>query len=187
MPRLSKIYTRAGDRGTTRLADGQVVSKNTSRVHALGTVDELNAQIGVALSLGLSDTLAAYLEAVQQRLLDLGAELAWPTGPAGVPAVRRLQADHVRLLEVMIDELNGALEALPSFILPGGSPAAARLQLARTICRRAERAAVALSETEGVGEHVIPYLNRLSDALFVMARYENLQQGAAEITWRAGG
>jgi cob(I)alamin adenosyltransferase len=187
MSGLTKIYTRAGDGGITRLADGREVAKDSTRIAALGAVDELNAQIGLALSLGLCETLAAYLEEVQHRLLDLGAELAGALGREDGPRRQRLRADHVRLLEVMIDEFNGALGPLRDFILPGGSPAAAALQLARTVCRRAERQVVALSRQEELGEHVIPFLNRLSDALFVMARFENHQQRTAEKLWRRGG
>ena len=186
MPRLTRIYTRMGDDGTTQLASGREVPKDAQRVQAYGAVDELNAQIGVALSAGLDPRLADVLPVIQNELFHLGADLATPP-PEGDEVekfeIPRIESRHVVALETLIDELNEVVGPLENFILPGGANGAAALQLARAVCRRAERRTMTLSRQEPVGDQVIPYLNRLSDALFVMARFENHQRGIQEPLW----
>jgi cob(I)alamin adenosyltransferase len=177
-----KIYTRTGDDGTTSLFSGGRVPKSHLRVEAYGTVDELNSVIGAARALKPSPSTDAYLEKVQNQLFHLGADLATPLD-AKAEWVVRMDAETVAWLESTIDEMTAALPALKNFILPGGSPAAAQIHVARTVCRRAERLAVMLTEHEPMGEHVLKYLNRLSDWLFTLARWENLQAGVAEETW----
>lgn len=186
MPRLTKIYTRTGDAGMTGLGGGRRVAKDTARVRAYGTVDELNSALGVALALGLDERLAGELSRIQNELFDLGSDLCWPEDDARRAAIPTVQPKHVDQLERTIDELNAVVGPLANFLLPGGTPGAAQLHVARTICRRAEREAITLSHDEPVGEHVLPYLNRLSDALFVMARYENHARGVAEPLWQPG-
>lgn len=183
MPRLTKIYTRRGDDGTTALGGGQRVPKESLRVAAYGTVDELNSQIGVALAGGLCPQLAKWLPVIQNELFHLGSDLCFLESDKEQFAVPQIEQRHVEKLEQMIDEMTAVVGPLENFILPGGSPGAAQLHVARTICRRAERAVVTLARDEGVGAYVLPYLNRLSDVLFVMARFENKQQGVAEPLW----
>jgi cob(I)alamin adenosyltransferase len=171
---LTRIYTKLGDRGETHLGDMSRVPKTHPRIEAYGDVDELNAQIGVALATaGLPERYAEWLAAVQNDLFDVGADLAVP--PGGERERLRVVEEQVAWLERACDEVNDTLEPLKSFVLPGGSPAAAALHVCRTVCRRAERRAVALSEVEGeeVGEEVVRYLNRLSDLLFILARGAN--------------
>ena len=186
MPRLTRLYTRKGDDGSTALSTGKRIGKDAPRVEAYGQVDELNAQLGVVLATGVCERLHAELEAIQNRLFDLGADLATPASDQPEFDVPRVEQRHVVALERLIDELNAAVGPLENFILPGGAAGAAALHLARTVCRRAERRVIALAREGDVGEQVVPYLNRLSDALFVMARYENLQAGVAEPLWRPG-
>lgn len=183
MPRLTKIYTKTGDDGTTALGGGQRVSKDDLRVQAYGTVDELNSQIGVALAYGLTPRLTETLPAVQNELFHLGSDLCFLENDKQKYAIPQIEERHIEKLQDLIDELNEIVGPLKNFILPGGSPGAANLHVARTICRRAEREVVALSRTESVGSNVLPYLNRLSDALFVMARYENHARGVPEPMW----
>lgn len=188
MVTLNRIYTRAGDAGTTRLASGAPVSKADLRVEAYGSVDETNAVIGVArLSTKDDATLDPILARIQNELFDVGADLATPPAPneAERPRLRVLDS-QVERLEAEIDALNGRLSELTSFVLPGGSPAAAALHLARTVCRRAERATVALADREEVSAAALKYLNRLSDLLFVAARFAN-DEGRADILWTPGG
>jgi len=185
MVTLNRIYTRTGDGGKTRLATGEPVPKTHPRVEAYGAVDELNAQLGVARThLGEARALDAMFERVQNDLFDLGADLATPERPR---EDLRILESQVARLEAEIDALNGELEPLTSFVLPGGSPAAAALHVARTVCRRAERASVGLADTEGesVGAAALKYLNRLSDLLFVAARYAN-GKGKDDVLWRPG-
>jgi cob(I)alamin adenosyltransferase len=186
MPRLTRIYTRTGDTGMTGLGGGQRVSKDSRRVETYGTVDELNSQIGVALSLGLCERLAAELPRIQNELFDLGSDLATPAASQARHPVPTVEARHIERLEALIDELNEVVGPLANFLLPGGSAGAAALHVARTVCRRAERHATGLARDEPVGPTVLPYLNRLSDALFVMARYENHQRGVTEPLWQPG-
>lgn len=178
MPRLTKIYTKTGDDGTTALGTRKRVPKDHPRVRAYGTVDELNTFIGFALAQGLSPKLAAALAPIQNQLFHLGSDLAFPSGK-----VPRIEARHIQALEKLIDELNEELGPLENFILPGGSPGAAALQVARAVCRRAERRLVTLARKEKVSPEALAYLNRLSDLLFVMARYENKQRGVDETLW----
>ncbi len=188
MVTLNRIYTRTGDAGTTRLATGETVSKADRRVEAYAAVDETNACVGLVRVHTAGDAaFDAILARVQNELFDLGADLATPAKPDEAPgAMLRILDGQVERLEREIDELNGVLPPLTSFILPGGTPAAAALHLARTVCRRAEREAVRLAESgEAVGGPAMRYLNRLSDLLFVAARYAN-DKGAAEVFWQSG-
>jgi cob(I)alamin adenosyltransferase len=187
MVTLNRIYTRTGDAGKTRLSTGAPVPKTHPRVEAYGAVDELNAQIGWArTSLTAEPILDAMLARVQNDLFDLGADLATPESGRAAEDLRVLESQVTRL-EGEIDQLNAELEPLTSFVLPGGSAAAAALHVARTVCRRAERAGVGLGEAEGeiVSPAALKYLNRLSDLLFVAARFANAK-GAADVLWRPG-
>lgn len=186
MPRLDRIYTRTGDEGMTGLGGGQRVPKDSQRVETYGTVDELNSQIGVALATGLCDRLAAELPLIQNELFDLGSDLATPATSQARHPVPTIEPRHIEKLERLIDDFNEVVGPLANFLLPGGSPGAAQLHVARTVCRRAERAATTLARDEAIGPTVLPYLNRLSDALFVMARYENHERNVAEPLWRPG-
>ena len=178
-----KIYTRTGDDGTTALLGGRRVRKDAARLRAYGTVDELNSAIGLARALKTGRKLDAMLATIQQDLFRLGAELATPSAARG-RASASVTAAQVVALEKLIDQLETGRPALRNIILPGGVPAAAALHLARTICRRAERCCVALARREKIGAQVVPYLNRLGDALFVLARWTNRRQGAMETLWR---
>jgi cob(I)alamin adenosyltransferase len=183
--RLTRIYTRAGDEGETSLGDGSRVPKLDCRIGAFGTVDELNAALGVALAEpGLPDSLRAPLERIQNDLFDVGADLSVPYG---IGDRLRVEQAHVDRLEQLCDELNSELPMLKSFVLPGGTPAAARLHVARTTCRRAERDALTAQEETGINPLVLAYLNRLSDFLFIAARWANKNAGADEPLWRPGG
>ncbi|QTK82493.1 Cob(I)yrinic acid a,c-diamide adenosyltransferase [Agrobacterium tumefaciens] len=189
MVKLNKIYTRTGDKGTTALVSGPRRLKHDLRVEAYGTVDETNSAIGVArLHTAGMDTLDAMLFRIQNDLFDLGADLATPDDgePLSYEPLRIVESQVTRL-ETEIDELNASLEPLTSFVLPGGSAAAANLHMARTICRRAERLMVELSvaESEIVSPAAIKYANRLSDFLFVAARFAN-DAGRADILWVPG-
>ena len=183
MPRLTKIYTRTGDDGTTALGAGQRVPKDALRIETFGTVDELNAAVGLALATGLEPGLAAELTRVQHELFHLGSDLCIPEADKAKRPVPTIEAKHVSALEALMDRMTETLGPLTNFILPGGSAGAARLHLARTVCRRAERLAVRLAREEPIGPSVVAYLNRLSDALFVMARWENKHRGVADVTW----
>lgn len=182
MVKLNKIYTRTGDSGTAGLVDGSRVSKAGLRMAAIGEVDEANAALGAAIASLADDELSGQLRLIQNELFDLGADIATPGETEGA---LRIVPGQVERLELEIDTMNGALEPLHSFILPGGSAGVAALHLARTVVRRAERAAVALSEAEAVNPHALAYLNRLSDHLFVLARYVARNQGG-DILWRPG-
>ncbi|MER2268463.1 cob(I)yrinic acid a,c-diamide adenosyltransferase [Methylobacterium oxalidis] len=187
MVTLNRIYTRTGDKGTTALANGERRSKADLRVETYGTVDETNACIGLA-RLHAEPRIDAMLAAIQNDLFDLGADLATPEGPEP-PAYEplRIVAAQVKRLEGDIDALNADLAPLKSFVLPGGTPAAAALHLARTVCRRAERLAVELSanEAERISPEALQYLNRLSDFLFVASRAVNAN-GAQDVLWVPG-
>jgi cob(I)alamin adenosyltransferase len=167
----------------TGLGSKQRVPKESLRVAAYGTVDELNSQIGVAVAAGLAPRLAETLPVIQNELFHLGSDLAFTEEDKQTYSIPQIAGRHVQALEALIDELNEVVGPLDNFILPGGSLGAALLHVARTVCRRAERETVALSRVEKVGPQVIPYLNRLSDLLFVMARYENKQQNIPEPLW----
>jgi ATP:cob(I)alamin adenosyltransferase len=177
-----KIYTRTGDSGTTGLWGGTRVDKDALRVHAYGTVDECNAAIGVARASAIDAELDQLLAGIQDMLFVVGADL---TAIKDSPHIPRVQAADVTTLEQIIDRLEETLEPLRQFILPGGSPAAAHLHLARTICRRAERAVVALARDEPVNAEVVIYLNRLSDCLFVLARSANARAAIADVAWQS--
>lgn len=185
MPKLTKLYLRTGDAGETALGGGQRLPKDTLRVEAIGTVDELNSAIGLALASGLSTRLLEILPAVQNILFHLGSDLCFIEADKARFNIPQIEERHIQALEAVVDELNAVVGVLANFILPGGSIGAAHLHLARTICRRTERRVVALARSEAIGANVLPYLNRLSDALFVMARYENHQRGVAEPLWES--
>ena len=176
--RLSKIYTRTGDDGTTGLGDGSRVPKDTLRVEAYGTVDELNSVIGMLLAVpDLPGDIGACLTEVQHELFDLGGELC-------IPGHRAITAAQIARLESTLDGFNDPLPPLKEFILPGGGPAASVCHLARTVARRAERRVVALARAESVSPEVAQYLNRLSDLLFVLARVLARHERGAEVLWR---
>jgi len=181
-----KIYTRTGDDGTTGLLGPGRVPKSAPRVEAYGSVDELNAALGVARSLDAGGWVTAELATLQGRLFSLGAELA-ATATAPLARVDRIAQADVETLEQIIDRLESELPPLVNFILPAGHVLAAQLHLARTVCRRAERRVVALAETAPVEPLLVQYLNRLADLLFVMARWCNRRAGVPETEWRAGG
>ncbi len=179
-----KIYTKTGDDGTTSLFSGRRVSKAHLRVEAYGTVDELNSVLGVARAHHPHSSTDVWLNKVQNQLFNLGADLATPLD-AKADWVVRMDADTVTGLEQGIDEMTALLPELKNFILPGGSLAAANIHVGRTVCRRAERIVVLLQEQEALGDHVLHYLNRLSDFLFTLARWENMQSGIPEDKWSA--
>ena len=180
MVKLNKIYTKTGDDGTSGLVDGSRASKAGLRMTAIGEVDEANAVIGMVIATLTPGDLPEHLQGIQNDMFDLGADLATP-GEVGL----RIVASQVERLEVAIDAMNEELEPLQSFILPGGSDTVAALHLARTVVRRAERAAVALHEQEPLNPQLLAYLNRLSDLLFVTARYVAAKEGG-DILWRPG-
>jgi len=177
--RLSKIYTRTGDQGTTGLGDGSRVAKDSLRIAALGEVDELNSCVGLLLTEALPADLEELLTGIQHELFDLGGEMS-------IPGMNLLAASQVVRLEQAIDAYNANLEPLKEFILPGGSRAAALAHLCRTVCRRAERAVVALAAQEKVSEAGRQYLNRLSDLLFVLGRILNRAAGRGDVLWQKG-
>jgi len=183
MPRITKVYTRTGDDGTTGLGGGQRVPKDSPRIEAYGTVDELNSQIGVVQSLGVNEAIAEPLRGIQNDLFHLGSDLCILEEDKQRLSVPRIEERHVVALERLMDSLSEELSPLENFILPGGTPSAAALHVARTVCRRAERLVLALSRREPVGEWTVTYLNRLSDALFVMARHENKRRGVGDVLW----
>ena len=182
MVKLNRIYTRTGDGGSGGLVDGSRVSKSSLRMIAIGEVDEANAAIGVALAALEDDAVERRLSEIQNDLFDLGADIATP---GEVEGALRIVASQVERLEVEIDTMDALLEPLTSFILPGGSLAVSTLHLARAIVRRAERAAVALHQVEPLNQHLLAYLNRLSDHLFVAARFVAAGEGG-DVLWRPG-
>lgn len=186
MVRINRVYTKAGDKGDTALVGGARVPKDSLRIETYGTVDELNAVIGLTRT-SLEDSpagerLLPILARVQNELFNLGSELATPDDDrrSRAPAVAER---HVTALEAEIDELNEPLPALKSFILPGGGWASSYFHLARTVCRRAERLTVTLAREESIGEHALTYLNRLSDAMFVFGRWAAMTEGKPEPLW----
>ena len=182
--RLTRIYTRGGDHGETSLGDGSRVPKLDCRIAAFGTVDELNSHIGLALAADAPAELLEVLSRVQNELFDLGADFSVPFGIADRLRISEKQIDA---LERDCDRFNAELPELKSFVLPGGTPAAAQLHVARTICRRAERESIAAAEDHRHGPFVVPYLNRLSDLLFILARAANALEGHDEPLWKPGG
>jgi cob(I)alamin adenosyltransferase len=191
--RITRVYTRTGDRGETALVGGQRVPKDSPRIEAYGTIDELNSIVGLArvfneerLAQGEAHThLDEVLRRVQEELFDLGSELATPPDfPHGIEF--RVGAAEIKALERLMDECQKELQPLPSFILPGGGKIAAYLHQCRTVCRRAEREILRLSRTEKVDESVIKYVNRLSDLFFVLARWIGARSGEKEYLWERG-
>ncbi|MBG03338.1 MAG: ATP:cob(I)alamin adenosyltransferase [Rhodospirillaceae bacterium] len=190
MVQLTKIYTRGGDQGETSLGDGSRVAKHDARVEAYGTVDEANAVIGlvrveIARAGADEKDLDAALSRIQNDLFDLGADLCTPEDGRRAEGALRIAASQVEWLETEIDKINERLAPLSSFILPGGSPVAAQLHLARTVARRAERCVTELARSETVNTEAVKYLNRLSDLLFVMSRAAN-NDGADDVLWVPG-
>ena len=181
MPRITKVYTRTGDDGTTGLGGGQRVRKDSPRIEAYGTVDELNSSIGVALAAGLTPALDERLRGIQNELFHLGSDLCILEADKARLSVPRIEERHVAALEKTMDALTDQLPALENFVLPGGAPGAAALHVARTVCRRAERRIVALDPP--VDPVLLRYVNRLSDLLFVLARVANHRAGVPEIEW----
>ncbi len=190
--RITRVYTRTGDRGETALVGGKRVAKDTPRIEAYGTLDELNSVIGIARAFNLDrkreegrDRLEEILRRLQNELFDLGSELATPN-EAAYEGMFRVGPSEVRALEQLMDELQKDLEPLNSFVLPGGGKVSAFLHQARTVCRRAERLVLRLSREENVGDWPLRYLNRLSDLLFVLARWSGKQAGEPEFLWQRG-
>jgi cob(I)alamin adenosyltransferase len=183
--RLDRIYTRGGDAGETSLGDGARVPKTDGRIEAYGTVDELNSALGLVLAGDLPEGFRGPLERIQNELFDLGADLSVPLEDDRRERLR-VERSQVEALERLCDEANEGLERLRSFVLPGGTETAARLHLARTVCRRAERRTVALDRSHGVSPEAIAYLNRLSDLLFILARAANAAAGREEPLWQPG-
>ena len=177
--RLTKLYTKTGDNGTTGLGDGSRTTKDSSRIEAVGTIDELNSWIGLLLAeLPADEPLIEPLTEIQHRLFDLGGELA-------VPGFQLIQSQMVSDLEVLCDQLNEELPPLKEFILPGGSTSAGLCHMARAVARRAERVIVTLSKDENIGDDLKRYINRLSDVLFVMARQLARRDGGQEVFWKS--
>jgi cob(I)alamin adenosyltransferase len=175
--RLSRIYTRTGDDGSTGLGDGSRVTKDDARIESIGAVDELNCTIGLVLCAALPDDIRGCLLDVQHRLFDLGGELS-------IPGHTLIGAQHVTALETILDRLNADLAPLQDFILPGGSEAAVRCHFARAVCRRAERRVFTLGRAARINTCSLHYLNRLSDLLFVLARHLNRQAGEPDVLWQ---
>jgi len=175
--RLSKIYTRTGDKGTTGLSDGSRVTKDHARIVAIGDTDELNSVIGIVLAQDLESNIRDTLTNIQHTLFNLGGELS-------LPGHQLMSQQHVTFLENQLDALNKNLEPLKDFILPGGTQTAASVHLARTVCRRAERSLITLHSKEPISEYILQYVNRLSDFLFVLARHVNKHSGHPDILWR---
>jgi len=176
--RLSKIVTKTGDNGTTGLGNGQRVDKDSHRIQTIGDLDELNSLIGVLLSQNPPDSVLSDFNRIQHRLFDIGGELS-------MPGRETTGNDCSQELETLIEKYNDKLPPLKEFILPGGSPAAAYCHLSRTVCRRVERNLVSLNKTEPISAHILKYINRLSDFLFIMARVINKQHGIRDIYWQS--
>lgn len=176
--RLSKIYTKTGDKGTTGLSNGTRVPKDNIRISTIGSIDELNSTIGLVLSCPLDDDTRKLLTTVQHKLFNIGGELS-------LPGYTLIKEPHVHWLEHKLDELNANLSPLKEFILPGGSTAAAYCHVARSVCRRAERDLVSLKHQEDVPDTIMQYVNRLSDFLFVLARHINRQEEMPDVLWNA--
>lgn len=177
-----KIYTKTGDKGETGLFGGQRVSKDALRIEAYGAVDELNSVLGIVRALRPKKKIDTVLQQIQSDLFVLGADLATPM-TKNQSTIPRIQSSHTVALEKIIDTLEASLQPLKAFILPSGTPIASYLHFARTVCRRAERQVVRLSRSENIGSEVIVYLNRLSDLLFVLARYANHLEKKKEVQW----
>ena len=174
--RLTKIYTRTGDDGTTGLADGKRVDKDSLRINVMGDVDELNSLLGVLIASGAGEDIAGYLLNIQHRLFEIGAELSIPGKPV-------TQQEHINRLEELLDTYNEDLKPLDEFILPGGTLSGALCHLARAVCRRTERNMVKLARTEYLNPYTLSYINRLSDLLFVFSRVITQAKGGKEVYW----
>ena len=185
MPKITKIYTRTGDDGTTRLGGGQQVGKDDLRIETYGTVDELNSHLGLAVAAGLDSVLVPGITRIQNELFNLGSDLCVLEQDKEEMPVPVIEPRHIETLEHEIDRCSEETGPLTNFILPGGSPAAAHLHVARTVCRRAERLLIALGKKERLNPNTLLYLNRLSDLLFAMARSENLKKGVPDILWNS--
>ncbi|CUS77941.1 cob(I)alamin adenosyltransferase [Candidatus Kryptonium thompsonii] len=177
-----KIYTRTGDDGTTSIFAGGRVKKNDARVEAYGTIDEFNSILGIARAVSKNEFISGIIRDIQNLLFVLGSDLATPIDVKN-ERVKRISKDDIEMIEKLIDEIDKELSPLKNFILPGGTLLASLLHHARTVCRRAERRLVSLSEKERINEHVIPFVNRLSDLLFVLARYANKIENVDDIKW----
>ncbi|MFQ5602108.1 MAG: cob(I)yrinic acid a,c-diamide adenosyltransferase [bacterium] len=182
--RITKVYTKQGDDGETRLGGGQKIAKDATRIQAYGTVDELNSVIGLAMTFHPCSEIHQALRTIQNQLFTLGGDLCVLDEDKKKIAVEGVTADHESFLEKLIDKFNHQLPPLQDFILPGGTQCAAVLHQARCICRRAERYTVTLSKSEKINPLILSYLNRLSDALFVFARYENHVNDVTDIFWK---
>lgn len=179
-----KIYTKTGDKGETGLFGGGRVLKSEPRIEAYGTIDELNSVIGVAVTEVKDAEIKALLEKIQNQLFTAGSDLAAPRGEKELSYIQRMDLGSAAELEAEIDKFDAKLPELKNFILPGGTKGAAYLHLARTVCRRAERLVVALHNSVDIGTEILVYLNRLSDLLFVLARYENHVQNIPDVIWK---
>lgn len=182
-----KIYTKSGDEGNTNLADGTRAAKNSLRIEAYGTVDELNSFIGLARATTTYGDMKTTLSDVQKQLFVLGADLATPYGKVPEEKSLRIEGKYTEWLENKIGQLEGEIKPLKKFVLPGGSIGAAYLHVARTVARRCERRILSLSQTEKINPSILPYINRLSTLLFVMARFENQLNNQEETTWGREG
>jgi cob(I)alamin adenosyltransferase len=180
------LYTKTGDTGQTRLGGGQKVPKSNLRLEAYGTIDELNSHLGLVLALGVVDEVATPLRRIQNELLDLGSDLCFLEEDKGKWNIPQVRPDQIEALEHEIDAMQSATGPLTNFILPGGSPGAASLHVARTVCRRAERILARLAEVEAIHPLCLQYVNRLSDWLFAAPRLENLRRGIEDPLWRPG-
>lgn len=183
MPRITKVYTRTGDDGTTGLGGGQRVDKDSLRIEAYGTVDELNSVLGVANFFSTDSQITEWLFEIQNDLFHLGSDLCVLEEDKEKYSIPQIEKRHVDRLEAIMDQCQKELAPLKEFILPGGSAGAGQLHIARTVCRRAERITLSLSRNSAISPNVIPYLNRLSDTLFVLARYENLKSEVSDVFW----
>ena len=182
---MTRIYTRTGDDGMTSLGSRDRVSKDSQRVDAYGEIDELNSMIGLAISLGVEPEIDDQLKRIQVDLFNLGTALAFPNLDDQNKPLPRIEKRHSDHLEQSIDEMSDIVGPLKNFILPGGSPGASALHVARAGCRRAERAIVSLNLLQPIDPQILIYINRLSDVLFVMARFENLKKGVSETLWES--
>ncbi len=186
MPPLTRLYTRAGDKGTTRLGGGQKVPKNSLRLECYGTMDELNSNLGLVVALGASPGVAESLKRIQNELFDLGSDLCFLEEDKAKWSIPQPREAHIEALEREIDDFQARTGPLTNFILPGGTPVAAALHVARTVCRRLERLCVELDAVESVNPLTLRYVNRLSDWLFAAPRLENSLAGVAEPLWKPG-
>ncbi len=182
--RITKVYTRQGDNGTTRLGGGQEVAKDSTRIQAYGTVDELNSVIGIVISFEPIVEVKAALSKIQHELFTLGGDLCVLKEDKQKWEMQQIEINQVEALEKLMDQMNQELQPLEDFILPGGTKVSAFLHQARCVCRRAETLVVSLSKKEEIGESVLKYLNRLSDTLFVLARFENFKNNIDDVYWQ---